>query len=133
MPHRLAIAQTPSRPFAGRCILIVEDEYFLADDLADEFRRLGAHVIGPISDVSEAEELLRSGQDLDAALLDINLRNDMVFPVARALRERRIPFVFTTGYDKASIDPEFGDIQLWEKPIDISTVADFLAASLDPR
>ena len=131
MPHGSANIRTTSQPFAGRCILIVEDEYFLADDLAGEFRRLGADVIGPMSDVSDAQELLRSGPALDAALLDINLRNEMVFPVARALRERKIPFVFTTGYDKASVGSEFADIPLWEKPIDVSAMADFLAAEID--
>jgi len=64
---------------------------------------------------------------VDAALLDINVRNEMVFPLARLLRERNIPFVFTTGYDKESIRPEFADVPLWEKPIDISLLADYLA------
>ncbi|BAM88910.1 putative response regulator receiver, CheY-like protein [Bradyrhizobium oligotrophicum S58] len=109
----------------------MEDEYFLADDLVGEFRRLDADVIGPMSDVSEAQELLRSGPALDAALLDINLRNEMVFPVARMLRERKIPFVFTTGYDKASIRPEFPNVPLREKPIDISAMAEFLASKID--
>ncbi|CCD91854.1 putative response regulator receiver (CheY-like protein) [Bradyrhizobium sp. ORS 375] len=130
MHHGSAIPRTSSQPFAGRSILIVEDEYFLADDLADEFRRRGAEVIGPMCDIDEAQALLRSGQSFDAALLDINVRSEMIFPVARILRERNIPFVFTTGYDKASIRPEFADVPHWEKPIDISSVADFLAARL---
>ncbi|WP_257165801.1 response regulator [Bradyrhizobium sp. SRS-191] len=131
MHHGSAISRSSSQPFAGRSILIVEDEYFLADDLAREFRRRGADVIGPMSDLDEAQALLRSGRNFDAALLDINVREDMVFPVARTLRERNIPFVFTTGYDKGAIRPEFADVPHWEKPIDISSVADFLATKLD--
>jgi len=127
MPQGTAMAHTASHPFAGRCILIVEDEYFLADDLAAEFKRLGAHVLGPLSEISEAQKLLSSGQAIDAALVDINIRNEMVFPLARLLRERGIPFVFTTGYDKDFVRAEFADVPLWEKPIDISSLADYLA------
>jgi len=127
MPHGTSVACIASQPFAGRCILIVEDEYFLADDLAGEVRRLGADVIGPASEIGKAREMLSSGAAVDAALLDINVRNEMVFPLARLLRERNIPFVFTTGYDKESIRPEFADVPLWEKPIDISLLADYLA------
>jgi len=133
MPYGPANARIASQPFAGRRILIVEDEYFLADDLAGEFRRLGADVIGPISDVDEAQELLRSRPSPDAALLDINIRNEMVFPLARELRKRNIPFVFTTGYDKDSVRPEFADVPLWEKPIDVSSLIDELVELISRR
>lgn len=119
-----------SEPLAGRAILIVEDEYFLADDLADQFKSLGAEVIGPFADLGEAAEILRSGRPIDAALLDINLRTEMVFPIARALRERAVSFVFTTGYDKSAVDPEFADVPLWEKPINTSAIARHLAGLL---
>ncbi|CAL76122.1 putative response regulator receiver (CheY-like protein) [Bradyrhizobium sp. ORS 278] len=122
-----------SQPFARRSILIVEDEYFLADDFAAAFRRLGADVIGPMCDIDEAQVLLRSGQPVDAAVLDINVRTEMIFPVARMLRERNIPFVFTTGYDKASILPEFADVPHWEKPVDVMSVANVLATMVGAR
>jgi hypothetical protein len=47
----------------------------------------------------------------------------MVFPLARILRARKIPFLFTTGYDRTSIEAEFQDIPLWEKPLDIPAMA----------
>ncbi|MGJ4944822.1 response regulator [Bradyrhizobium sp. HKCCYLS1011] len=127
------ITRTGSEPLAGRSILIVEDEYFLADDLAGELKRRGADVIGPVSEVLDAQTILRSGQPIDAALLDINLRNEMIFPFARALRARDIRFVFTTGYEKSSIRPEFADVPLWEKPLDVLAVADGLAELLKER
>ena len=127
------ITPTASKPFAGKRILIVEDEYFLADDLADEFSRLGAKVIGPLSEVVEAQEILQSGGPIDAALLDINLRSEMIFPLARALRERAISFVFTTGYDKTTIRPEFADVPLWEKPFDVPALAEGVAELLKRR
>ena len=133
MGQSTPVTRTGSELLAGRSILIVEDEYFLADDLAGEFKRRGAEVIGPVSEVIDAQNILRSGQPIDAALLDINLRSEMIFPLARALRERDIRFVFTTGYDKSSIRREFADVPLWEKPLDVPAVADGVAELLKGR
>jgi DNA-binding LytR/AlgR family response regulator len=132
MPQGTAIARNAAGPFTGRSILIVEDEYFLADDLANEFARLGADIIGPLCDVANAIEFLTSGTRMDAALLDINVRNELIFPLARALRQHNIPFVFTTGYDRDWVSPEFSDVPLCEKPLDIATVAGRLARLMAP-
>jgi DNA-binding response OmpR family regulator len=115
-------------PLTGRRILVVEDEYFLADDLHRHFASLGAEIIGPIAYIDDADEILKSDATIDAALLDINVRSEMIFPLARLLRSRRVPFVFTTGYDRSSLGPEFVDVQVWEKPLDIPRVARSLAA-----
>jgi CheY-like chemotaxis protein len=133
MPQGTAIARNAAGPFAGRSILIVEDEYFLADDLADEFVRLGADIVGPLSSVADALELLQSGPRIDAAVLDINVRNEQIFPLARVLRGHEIPFVFTTGYDKDWIPPEFADVPLCEKPLDPAAVARRLGELLPQR
>ena len=111
-------AVTPA-PLEGRRVLVIEDEYFIADDLARAVTALGADVIGPLGDFEDAASLLSDGTVIDGALLDINIRNEMIFPLARELRSRNIPFVFTTGYDKSSVSAEFQDVQLWEKPLDI--------------
>jgi len=121
---------TAARPFAGCSILIVEDEYFLADDLANEFARRGADIIGPFSEVAKAVELLKSGSRIDAALLDINVKSETIFPLAHGLRQRNIPFVFTTGYDKDYVCPEFVDIPVCEKPLDIAAVLGCLAGQM---
>jgi hypothetical protein len=60
---------------------------------------------------------------IDAAVVDVNLRSELAFPLARILRARKVPFVFTTGYDCSSIEQEFQDIQLWEKPLDLAAMA----------
>ncbi|MEK9284178.1 MULTISPECIES: response regulator [unclassified Bradyrhizobium] len=117
----------------GRRILVVEDEYFLADDIDKALRSLGADVAGPVGHIEGAVELLHDGGSLDAAVLDVNVRSDMIFPVARELRARQVPFVFTTGYEKIAIGAEFQDVPLWEKPIDIVAMARKLAAIIDNR
>ena len=116
------------KPLAGRRILVVEDEYFLADDLKRHFASLGAEIVGPVGYLDDANELLRDGAVIDGALLDINVRSEMIFPLARQLRSRNVPFVFTTGYDKSSLAPEFVGVQVWEKPLDIPRVAHSLTA-----
>jgi DNA-binding response OmpR family regulator len=110
-------------PLAGRRVLVIEDEYFLADDIVRALTALGARIVGPYGDLDEAADVVERDIAIDAAIVDINLRNDMVFPLARVLRSRKVPFVFTSGYDKASIEPEFHDVRLWGKPLDMNAMA----------
>jgi CheY-like chemotaxis protein len=122
-----------SAPLAGRRLLVIEDEYFIADDIARALAGLGAEIIGPLPDLADAEGLVKRGEAIDAALLDISIRNQMVFPLARLLRARNVPFVFTTGCDKSSVIAEFQDVQLWEKPLNIPRLARSLAEMLRER
>jgi CheY-like chemotaxis protein len=117
----------------GRRILVVEDEYFLADDIGKALRALGAEIAGPVGHLEDAVQMLRNGGVLDAAVLDVNVRTAMIFPVARELRARHVPFVFTTGYDKTTIEAEFQDVPLWEKPIDVAAMAQNLATLVGDR
>jgi DNA-binding response OmpR family regulator len=124
----------PRSPLSGRRIFIVEDEYFLADDIGKACQALGAEVAGPVGDLDDALSILRDGGILDAAVLDVNIRSEMIFPVARELKARNIPFIFTTGYDKVTISPEFHDVPILEKPIDLPAMAQRLAALIsDPN
>lgn len=100
----------------GSSILIVEDEYLLADDLAEALTEAGAQVLGPLASVEEAAAFVTGVAAIDAAVLDVNLRGDMVFPVADALRTRGIPFVFATGYDEWALPERFSDAPRVEKP-----------------
>jgi CheY-like chemotaxis protein len=61
---------------AGRRILVVEDEYFLADDIHHALAQLGAEVVGPVPTLRGALEVLADESRIDAAVLDINLRNE---------------------------------------------------------
>jgi len=77
-------------------ILVVEDQMLIALEIEDILTHLGCTVIGPVGGVDSATQLARTEQ-LDAALLDVQLDGDEVFPVAEVLCERHIPFVFVTG------------------------------------
>ena len=127
----MSISSTSSRqraPLRGRRVLVVEDEYFLADDIGKALRTLGAEIAGPVGHIEDAVEILHNDGVIDAAVLDVNIRARTIFPIARELRARHVPFVFTTGYDRISIEAEFRDVPLWEKPIDITAMANNLAS-----
>lgn len=111
----------------GRRVLVVEDEYFIADDVRKALRTLGAEVVGPVPTREEALAILSSGQEIHLAVLDINLQDQMVYPVADALRGRDVPFVFATGYDAGSVAEGYLDVPRWEKPFDPDKLAGALA------
>ena len=109
-----------------RRVLVVEDEYMMADDLRRDLEKFGAHVVGPVARVSDALSLLGSEDTLDGVILDVNLGGEKVFPVADALRARGIRFVFSTGYDEWALPDAYKDVPRCEKPIDLPRVAQAL-------
>jgi DNA-binding LytR/AlgR family response regulator len=108
---------------SGQRVLIVEDDYFMADELRVEFQRAGAEIVGPIGRVGEALEVVNSGEVLHGAVLDINLAGEMVFELAAVLREKNVPFVFTTGYDAEVIPEDYATVARYEKPVDPAAIA----------
>ncbi len=84
---------------SGMRIMVVEDEPLLAMASADLLADSGCAVAGPVSSVKQGMQLIEQ-EAIDGAILDINLRGEMVFPLADALAERSIPFVYVTGYGK---------------------------------
>ena len=98
-------------------ILVAEDEYFLASDLTRELRRAGATVVGPVASVEAAMNLIESASQIGGAILVVNLGGDMAYSVADALMARRVPFLFTTGYDQASLPARYAAVHRLEKPV----------------
>ena len=88
--------------------MIVEDEPLIAMMLEDFILSLGHEVAGPCETVSEALEAVAS-QLFHLAILDVNLKGENVWPVARALRERGVPFVLASGGHVEPPPPEFAD------------------------
>lgn len=105
----------PASRLAGKSVLVVEDEYFIADDLRRALLGAGADVIGPVPSVEAGMEALQGG-GIDAAVLDINLNGEMSYPVADCLAKRHIPFLLTTGYDEQAIPERFRSAPRLAKP-----------------
>lgn len=103
----------------GRRILIAEDEFLLARELSDYFSSLGAIVLGPAGNVEAARGMAMYA---DAAVLDIDLNGQTVFPVADDLLRQGVPFVFFTGQDRIPVPPRFRHAGYLRKPLILSNV-----------
>jgi DNA-binding NtrC family response regulator len=82
---------------AGYRVLVVEDEPLVAEDLKALLAEAEGVPVGPASSVREAQHLIKDGPAVDAALLDVNLRDGPVMPVLEALSARGVPTVVYTG------------------------------------
>jgi PAS domain S-box-containing protein len=98
-------------------LLLVEDEALVAMMIQETLGELGFQIVGPVSTASEALSWARENH-FDAAVLDINLGDGLVYTVAEVLEQRGVPFVFVTGYDVDSIDSRFTAIPILQKPIE---------------
>ena len=105
---------------AGKRILVVEDEYYIASDLKRALLRAGAVPVGPTGDLPDA--LLLADGPVDAALLDVNLEGAESYPVADLLAERSVPFVFLTGYDGWALPSAYRDAPRVAKPFGVHQV-----------
>ena len=119
------------QPLAGCRVLLIEDEYFIADDMRDALEGAGARVIGPIATLSEAlHQVAEDGFDL--AIVDINLRDEMSYSVADALKAEKLPFLFATGYEANVIPERFAGTVRCEKPYVLSDVLMSLKRLITP-
>ncbi|RZL29559.1 MAG: response regulator [Sphingomonas sp.] len=100
-----------------RRVLIVEDEYMIAEAMSRGLRRAGATVLGPVANVAAALALLRK-EKVDSAVLDINLGDQKVYPVVDALLAQGARCVFATGNDPAEIPATYASMRRCEKPVD---------------
>ncbi len=98
-------------------VLLVEDEALVAIMIQDALAEFGFQVIGPVATASQALAAVRES-GCDAAVLDINLGDGLVYAVAEILTERGVPFAFVTGYDADSVDPRFAGVPILQKPIE---------------
>jgi CheY-like chemotaxis protein len=117
---------------AGKRILVVEDEYMLANDLAEFLENQGAAVAGPVGTVKGALVLVET-EALDGAVLDVNLRDEQVYPVADALLARKVPIVFATGYEELLLARAYIGLPRCQKPIDKTALAKALAGAIGMR
>jgi DNA-binding response OmpR family regulator len=106
---------------SGVRVLVIEDDYFIAEEMQRTLTACGAHVIGPIGEIDAAIAIIES-RDIDCAILDLNLHGTMIFELAATLRRRAVPFLFATGYDEAVLPEALRDVPRFEKPVDLAAL-----------
>lgn len=116
----------------GQSILVIEDDYMIADDLRIGLEEAGASVVGPAPSIETALRLLAE-TPVDLAVLDIDLRGDKAFAVADALKARGVHFVFATGYDQSFIPEPHASSPHVEKPVNVDEIIAALTGPTDSR
>ncbi len=99
----------------GLRVLVVEDEAAISLLLEDMLLDFGCEVIGPAARLAAALDTVNREQ-VDLAILDVNVAGEPIYPVAEALVQRSVPFVFSTGYGSAGIKDAYRDRPVLQKP-----------------
>jgi len=115
----------------GVRVLVVEDEYFVAILIEEILESAGCVVMGPIPRLLEALDAV-DHEDYDVAVLDVNLAGERIDPVADALSERNVPFLFVTGYGASALPGEYAERPLLHKPFRMAELLGALSRVLSP-
>jgi CheY-like chemotaxis protein len=99
----------------GLRVLVVEDEAAISLLLEDMLLDFGCEVIGPAARLATALDTVNR-EKVDLAILDVNVAGEPIYPVAEALAQRSVPFVFSTGYGSAGIKEVYRDRPVLQKP-----------------
>jgi CheY-like chemotaxis protein len=120
---------TEKQDLSGRRILVVEDSPVVAPFTADVLAELGCEVAGPAPNMAAARALVEEG-GIDAALMDIHIRGERVFPICELLEAQGVPFVFTSGYADRGMPEKWQDRPRLQKPYTFDQIEAALNALL---
>jgi CheY-like chemotaxis protein len=116
-----------SEELSGRRILIVEDSPVLAPFTADVLAELGCEVAGLAPNMAVAREMVDAGE-FDAALMDVHIRGERVYPLCEVLAAKGVPFVLTSGYADWTMPEKWDDRPRLQKPYTIEQVEEALSS-----
>lgn len=108
-----------------RRVMVVEDQYLIADDLCRALLAAGAEVVGPYASEAKALASIDVG-GIDGVVLDLDLNGCRSMALAERLTTLNIPFVIASGYPDATIPPRFAGLERWPKPYDPVQLTDAL-------
>ena len=117
---------------AGRRVFLVEDESLVTMLIEDALAELGCVIAGLASRFGDAMEKAES-LSFDVAILDVNLNGEQTFPIAEALLDRGVPFVFSTGYGVTILAPPLQGVPVLAKPFQLRDLEIALFAALAPH
>ena len=111
----------------GKRVLIIEDEIFVALDLQLELENAGVKVIGPVGTLEEAIAIA-TREEIDIAVVDVDLHGKQSYPAADILRKKGTPFVWHTGViNRDTFLQTYPDVPVIEKPARPSDIIEMLA------
>lgn len=110
-------------------VVIVEDEFLVAVLIEDTLADIGCTVVGTVGKLPEALALAAQ-PNCDIVVLDLNLNGQHTLQIAQSLAEKRIPFIFCTGYGAAGVPPGWHDVPVLQKPFRQSDLEEALSAAL---
>jgi two-component SAPR family response regulator len=131
-PANPTVLTPQSRPVEGRRILVVEDEALVGMLMKDLLAELDFAVIGPFANISDAAAGLLV-DEVAAALLDVNLAGEPIYPFAARIAERGIPLIFVTDYIAEAIDERFAAVPVLQKPIEREALRAVLSVTAAER
>jgi DNA-binding NtrC family response regulator len=99
----------------GARVLVIEDEFYIADDVRRILDDAGACVVGPISTLAKAQAALDEGA-FDCAVIDLNLHGESAVPIADRLVSEGKSFAVATGYGSGIMPDRLKGIPRIEKP-----------------
>jgi len=114
---------------AGKRVLVVEDEMLVALLIEDVLSEAGCVVVGPYARLAPALAAATT-ENIDAALLDVNVANEKIFPVAYVLEARGVPFLFVTGYGDAALPKDHPGWETCSKPFQPRQLTEHLARKI---
>ena len=114
---------------AGKRILIVEDSPVVGPFTADLLEELACVTVGPAPNMAIGRQLIES-EKIDAALVDMHIRGERVFPLCEELAAKNVPFVLTSGYADWNMPEKWQDRPRLQKPYTLGEVEEALKAVL---
>ena len=115
------------RNLRGLRVLVVEDETLISIMLEDMLAGFGCVVAGMAATIGQALAVVRTGKHFDAAIIDVNIGGEVVFPVADLLLERNVKCVFSTGHRALDLHTRYPGCRRLDKPYGVRELARVLA------
>jgi CheY-like chemotaxis protein len=125
-------AQQQPSVLEGARILVIEDSPVVAPYAVDVLGDLGCEVVGPAPNMAAARKLVEQGE-FDAALMDVHIRGERVFPLCDMLEAQGVPYILTSGYGDWKVPEKLEDRPRLQKPYTIDDVEKALKKLLRQR
>lgn len=122
--------QSANLQFAGLSILVIEDDFYQADDTRRTLEDAGATIIGPFNNLPAGLQAIEANAP-DYAVVDLNLGGGPAFEIPRELRARGVTVLIVSGYDGKAIPEDLRDLPRLEKPVSHDALTETLRAMLD--